>query len=568
MNRILIVMLISLFSIAMWAPDLPRAFGFRLGKTGFTVGQGDSVVAVDRGSPAERAGIQVGQHVDFSATPRHSRLLIINANFQNLHPIQRFPVRVTSDRGPFTAMVASEPETAADTVTVLPRIIFEVVLLIAGIALLLLRPSKATWGFFVFSGFSVAPINSIIWYGPPAYQLAMTILVSPIYPLISQLGAIIFALYLLIKPPIATWRRIAEACVYIIGVVVAALIAWQVISSVYYARPISAFNDFAFVLEIAAAFTTPLFLMATYVSSGPATRERLRWVIFAFVVNAFVVSTIFITSQSILPISLPYWLWATLSGIDTFVVAFTVLYAVLKHHIVDINVAISRAVVYTILSAIAVGAFTLVDLFFTRAVSTKNAGLMADVALAIVLGFFLNSMHARVDRFVDWLLFRHRHKAEEHLRTVVRAMPFTVSEAQVDRLIVEEPVRSFALSGAVLFACDEGSAFELRHYFGVSQPPVSLTSREDALPVYLQGERRAIRLNSHGWNVAAIAVPVFSHGDLTAICIYGLHQNGTDLDNEEIALFEELTTAAGNAYDRLEAKRLRDEVRELRLARI
>jgi hypothetical protein len=69
-------------------------------------------------------------------------------------------------------------------------------------------------------------------------------------------------------------------------------------------------------------------------------------------------------------------------------------------------------------------------------------------------------------------------------------------------------------------------------------------------------------------------VPVFSHGDLTAIAVYGLHANGTDLDSEEIMLFELLAAAAGNAYDRLEAKSLReevgdlrDEVRELRLTR-
>lgn len=568
-TRVVTVGLISLLSIALWAPDVPRIFGHGLGKTGFTVGQGNMVVAVDRGSPAERAGIRPGQRIDFNGTPVHSRLLIINANFQNLHPIQRFPVRVVSGARAFTAIVSSEPETQADTATVLPRIIFEMVLLVAGIALLLLRPSKATWGFFIFSAIGAnSPINAVIWIGPQAYQVLMTILISPWLPFVSQLGAIIFALYVLIKPPVANWRRLAEGVVYAVGVATTILVAWPILSSVYYARPISASSDFAFVIEIAAAFAPPLILAATYLSSHAATRERLRWVIFAFVVHAFVISVITATGQSVIPWSMPYWLWATLSGIDTLIVAFAVLYAVLKHHIIDINVAISRAVVYTILSAIAVGAFALVDLFFTRAVSSKNAGLMADIGLALILGFFFNSMHARIDRFVDWVLFRNRHKAEEHLRTVIRAMPFTVSEQQVDLLVVEEPVRSFALVGAILFACDDNGAFALRHYFGVSPPRFTLASREETLPVYLQGEHCALRLNSHGWELPAIAIPIFSHGDLTAICIYGLHENGTDLDGEEIAIFEELAGAAGNAYDRLEAKRLREEVRDLRLARI
>jgi hypothetical protein len=47
------------------------------------------------------------------------------------------------------------------------------------------------------------------------------------------------------------------------------------------------------------------------------------------------------------------------------------------------------------------------------------------------------------------------------------------------------------------------------------------------------------------------------------VALYGLHRNGTDLDAEEIAYFDELATAAGYTYDRLEARTLREEVRQL-----
>jgi len=46
-------------------------------------------------------------------------------------------------------------------------------------------------------------------------------------------------------------------------------------------------------------------------------------------------------------------------------------YAVLKHHIIDVDVALSRATVYTALSVFVVGLFALVDLFFTRALDQK-----------------------------------------------------------------------------------------------------------------------------------------------------------------------------------------------------
>jgi hypothetical protein len=493
----------------------------------------------------------------------------VNAQFQNLHPIQRFAVRVVNGSQARTVTIPSDPETAADLITVLPRMVFVLILLAAGIALVMLRPSKATWGFFIFVALNAgAPVNAIIWLGPPAYQIAMGTWATIGWSLFSQLGAFIFALYLLVTPPIARWRRIAEITAYAITVATTGLSAWSVLSWTYRGVPLAAVNRITLGLEILAALAPPLLLAVTYASSSAATRERIRWVIFAFIVNAFVFMVVFVTGQGITNLTIPYWLWSALAGIDTVILATTVLYAVLKHHILDINVAISRALVYTILSAIIVGAFALVDVFFNRTVSARSAGLIADIALALVLGFFFNSLHYRIDRFVDAVLFRQRHAAEEHLRTVIRGMPFTVSETQVDRLVVEEPLRSFFLTSAALFGCTDTGQFELRHAIGTSLAGLVIASREDALPVYLQGERCALRLNKHGWDVAGIAIPIFSHGDLTAIAVYGLHQNGTDLDSEEIEMFEHIGAAAGNAYDRLEAQRLREEVRELRLQRV
>lgn len=566
MTRIFIVALLSAFSILLWAPDLARPFGHPLGTPGFTMGPGPTVESVDPGSPAERAGIRAGQHIDWRQTPLHSRIVLVNASFQNLHPIQRFPVRLLGRDGSFTALVTSVPESQADLMTVLPRAFFQLILLLSGIALVLLRPSKATWGFFVFSMFGPGgPVNEIFWWGPPAYQIAVTITNSIAIPIVSLIGGLIFALYLLHHEPLPRWRRIVEWSAYTIAALTIALGAWRTVASVFGGVWTGAIDYWIVTLETVLTLAVPLILLVTYSVSSPAIRERLRWVVFGFAVNAIVLTFLNAASQEVTFIATPYWLYAALSGLDTVVVGSTVMYAVLKHHVVDINVAISRALVYTILSAILVGIFTLVDVVFTRALSARNAGLMLDIGLALVLGMFFNTLHHRVDRFVDQLLFKSRHLAEKHLHTVIRSMPFAISEEQVDRMLVDEPHRSFALQAAAVLGCDESGDFTLRYATGLPMG-MSVIHRGDPLPTYLQGERCALRLNEHGSNVQALAIPVFSHGDLDAIALYGLHVNGTDFDAEEIALFEQVAIAAGNAYDRLEAKRLRDRVRELDLA--
>ncbi len=562
-GRIVLVALISIISIGLWSPDIMRFLGHPLGTTGFTVDSTGAVTSVDRGSPAERAGIRPGQRIDFAATPLSSRILIVNTILQNLQPVQRFPVTVVGERGRFTTLVSTEPEPAADLATMLPRMAFSLILLAAGIALVMLRPGKATWAFFIFAAFNPGqPINWVIWFGPPVYQIAMTVLTGPSFAILSLMAAVIFALYLLVEPPIHRWRLITEASAYVVGLTVALLSSWSIVATTYFGAPAPNFNGIVLALELSATIAPIVLLFATYASSDAPTRERVRWVILGFSVNALDFVYYFV-SQTVTAISPPYWLWSALAGLDSVVVTITVLYAVLKHHVIDVNVAISRALVYTILSALLVGIFALVDLLFSRMLSVRSAGLMVDVGLALVLGFTFNSIHSRVDRFVDRVLFRVRHAAEEHMKTVIRGLPFAVSQNQVDRLLIEEPVRSFTLTGAELLASSEDSPFECRSAFGAPFPGLSVIAREDSLPVYLQGERCALRLNKHGWDTHAIAIPVFSHGDLIAIAIYGLHENGTDLDNEEIELFQELAVAGGNAYDRLEAQYLRERLRQM-----
>jgi hypothetical protein len=565
MKRIIIVALLSLLSVALWAPDMARPFGHPLGTPGFSVGSGGRVLSVDSGSSAARAGIEPGQRVDWQRTPLQTRLLLVGASFQNLHPIQRFTVHMVTGTGAFTALVSSEAESRADLLTVLPRGFFQLLLLFAGIALVLMRPSKATWGFFIYSLFGPgAPINEIFWWGPPQYQIATTLLVSLALPIVAVVASFVFALHLLHEEPLPRWRRVVEWLVCSIAAVTIVMASWRTVDAVFGGVSLTSIDYWILILETVVTLSVPLILLLTYSGSTSAVRERLRWVVFGFSVNAVILSFVNATSQEVTLVAVPYWLFAALSGVDTVAVAFTVLYAVLKHHVIDINVAISRALVYTILSAAIVGVFTLVDAVFTRAVSSRNTGLMVDIGLALVLGMFFNTLHRRIDLFVDNLLFKHRHLAEKHLHTVIRGMPFALSEQQVDAMVVEEPRRSFDLCGAALLGDGDNGDFIVRYSAGAPLG-IARISSEDPLQTYLQGERCALRLNEHGWPTHAIAIPIFSHGDLAAVAIYGLHNNGTDFDAEEIALFEQVAQAAGNAYDRLEAKSLRERVRELDL---
>ena len=330
-RRLIIVALLSIFSAAMWAPEMLRPPGHPLGRPGFCVDRTGTIVTVDRGSGAERAGLQPGQRIDWRGTPLESRVVLVDSAANTLQPIQRFPVRVQTAHGSVLAVVNAEPEQGSDFSTVLPRDIFALLLTLAAIALVIARPSKATWGFLIFALFGRgAPVNEVVWLGPPAYRVAATLLLEPIASAASSVGLVVFALYLFVEPPILRWRRIAEVAAYCIGIAIAVLSIWSTISTVVYGTGVPAANTAGVALEIAVEIAVPVILFATYYVSVPPMRERLRWILAGLAVNSAIVSIIDFTSQAVpLFAAVPYWIYPFLSAIDSVVLLSTVLYAVL-----------------------------------------------------------------------------------------------------------------------------------------------------------------------------------------------------------------------------------------------
>jgi GAF domain-containing protein len=116
-------------------------------------------------------------------------------------------------------------------------------------------------------------------------------------------------------------------------------------------------------------------------------------------------------------------------------------------------------------------------------------------------------------------------------------------------MLIGEPVRAFDLTSGVLRQNLNG------HLEGMPD--------SGKLVAYLRGRRAPLRLDTPDH---ALAVPVFSHGDLAAVAFYGVHRNGSDFDPEELGILAHLATAAGAAFDRLEAAALRAENQTLRSA--
>jgi len=552
-RRTVIVLLLAAFSVALWAPDLRRVFGQPLGDYGFSISLSSRVLGLERASPAAKAGVRDGDLIDFKRMSPVERLRTWYSAW-TLDPGQTVSISIIQAGHPLETRFVTLAEPRGDLPVVALRSLLALMLLCAGIVVVLRKPNPATWAFFVFSLSAGAPVNVIMLLGP-LWLRTTAALLYPILLVVSRCAAVIFALLLLHEGPLRRWGRGIAVTSSSLVAITAAVSIWSTIGFLADGDPRPVGNIAPIIFAMLLIACTPFILFGTYIESAPAARERLRWVLAGF--------TIWATAQIIdnfggngsIPLyRMSYIAHSVLMAVSVIAVSCTVIYAILKHRIIDINVAISRAVVYGALSAMIVGIFALVDLFFNKTLERSHAGYIPDIALALILGFFFNTVHRHVDDFVDGLLFRSRHLADKHLNTVAAAIPYADSEAIINHLLTDEPARAYDLAGARLF---------LRE---------SMTGTDAAsLVAYLQGERGILRLSEQAWQPAefmgfqpAVAAPIFSHGQITAVVFYGFHRNGTDLDSEEIAMLERLAESAGAGYAHLQAEALRHENEALR----
>jgi GAF domain-containing protein len=563
-RRLCIVVALALVSISLWAPDLRRVFGHPIGYLFVTVDANGRFAAQ---STAGVAPLTIAPYVDLRSSSIATRLrwLRNSDGCWTLDAGDRCDLYFTSPRGGAHVSRPTPAEPAADMALIVLRDLLALGWLAAGCALLLLRPSPATWSFFVLSLYGWTPNNVYTMLGPPWLQVVATTF-EDIWETCIPFAGPIFALYLMQPQAMPAWRRIALRVTYAVAV----LAALYEITSTYLivvagsSRALFLHEIISGFLIVLAILLAPAFLFATYMGSEPAQRQRIRWVLLGFTLGSVaILGTLRVTSY------VSYS--ACLTGYVFFVTASTA-YAVLRHRIVDINVVISRTIAYTFLSALLVAIFALVDLFFTRTLSESNIGLVADVAIALVIGFFMNGIHHRVDQLVDGILFRRRHLAENHVALVADALHHATSLEGVDRMLIDEPVRAFNLVFGALARCDAGGNWRVAHATEETLTGAALDDA-DALVASLAARHKALSLREHFWRAehiahggveASTAVPVRSNGDLVGVALFAPHTNSTLIDGDEIALLERVADSAGTAYGRLEARELRKRIARLR----
>jgi len=525
------------------------------------------------GTVESAAGLRVGDRVVPSSVPLAGRLAFQEYYF--IQDAERLAFQVERGGRRIPIVIRGELPSAGHSnwVAFIKRASATIFVIVAA-GLVLLRPSRMLWGFFLFALGSVN--GSALFYRvfPIPIDAALNEVLEFLYVGGSVTGLWLFASRF---PGDSAngWRAWIDRAAVPAGVALG-LAALAIDGAFLSGVPLPAMvGAMISLLSSAGLLIGVVCLVWGYFHVVEADqRQRLKWVVVGFV--GFTIANAYANWLS------PYlpndgwpaswsaagWTVDVLTAAQI-LIPLTVAYAVLKHHVLDVNFVLSRAVVFGVLTTIIIGVFIVAEWLIGQVLSLQRFATAVNLGIALGLGLGLNGMHKRVDAFVDSLIFRRRRLAQARLERVAAGIAHATVDNAVDTALVDEPANALELSSAAVFRRRENGDFERVSAVGWPEGTVETLPPNDPLLIHMQGERGPMRLrtvnrrdDNFPREAAApiIAFPLLVRHQLEGLALYGLHVTGEDVDPDEVRSISHLTAQAAAAYDHLEAAALRRQV--------
>lgn len=526
-------------AIQLFVPQ--STFGYDLIYT-----NGFEVATVDPATAAARAGIALGDHLDFTKSTLHDR--VIGLSYQPALPGEAITFFLLHEGRSRSLTLRAQLLTSSESkeATFSPLASFSrlagFAYIVVALLILLRRPTRMTWGLFLY----LVSATDVRLYRFPEWLTPTVAFASDLLGVAGTVGLVIFAVRFPDDRPVG-WRAWLDRLAIPIGALFAVPnFAWDATSLFWGLSPTAWMSYGSTLGALALILVAGAALVATYFRAAPWERQRFQWVIagvfFTLLSYASGWARYWSTAYPFATSDVLVWTSTVLYACAPFAIA----YAVVRQRVFDISFVISRTLVLATLTASIFALFALIE-WLAGLVIERSGVTIALVALAAIgVAFSLNALHAKVERFVESTLFRRRHEAERHLAEIAAGLPYAENSAAVETALVQEPVAAYALSSADLFLRNDSGDYARNG-----------TPLDPSIPLRLQGRRRALRLHD---GTPVLAVPVFVRSRLEAVAVYGAHVSGEDIDPSEADSLEAIGVAAGLAYDHLETTRLEHDV--------
>ncbi len=446
-------------------------------------------------------------------------------------------------------------------------------------ALFLMRPRAITLAFYIYTMLMLVKVNqTALDLANWPISLVSDLSIQVVYPL-AQLMILIFA-HRLYGRPSRVWPWLFGSAIVLSLIVFIAWIdpiVWIVLQQYGFPGPTALFMSLADVLLLAVVLGG-----LAYIASGATalSRARVSWVVAGIALApildltwalANLVATLS-GNSSIALLYVQHWTdalgpWFGLLG------SIFVVYGFLSERVLDFRFAIGRAAVYAAITAVMLLGFGILEWWAEQIFESTRPAIYLSLFAALLIGFSLNTLHDRIEEFLNTFFFRDQRRAEEALRHAARALGNTSSEKTLIEFLVDEPVRVLGLNSAALFlAPRDGGAFERKADRGWTrkesesidaEDPLIVELRAELAPLVLDGRPRPETILPGGAKAPSLVVPLLMRGNVFGFVFYGTRLNGTPFTADERALLEAIARSAAAAYDHIDADKSHARIQRL-----
>ena len=577
--RVFAVVLSVLYALAFGIPTVLSLNGYyglpginKAGATGTLAPNADvnTVGSVVAGSPAERAGIVPG---DVAVPVEAEHAPAVEQLFHRVAAGRPVAYAVTHDgrRRVVSLMPAHTPASSRDNALVIAQLARGFVIVLIGALLVLLRPSIMTAAFFAlclqFGELAHPTGNLELVVGLPFFWKAPFLVLTCIVTGAGPAVAAIFCMRFPSGEPLPSWRPVEKVMIAVGVFTILDYFFALVAGATFTPLGNALYRVFSVATWLSYLVATVSFL-ARYRASSGEDRDRLRWV--AIGLGSFLVSfALFWISQNVPSAPDELTTWAQFVN----VLPLTVLYAVVRHRVIDVRIAGGRAIAYALLSAIPVAVFSVIDWALSNQLAQTRFAVFVEVLVSIAFGFWVNASQRRIDNLIESLFFHSRRVAEERLRGVARRIAHVTERTPLDETLVREPFEALTLTSAALFRLIDGAYVRVAQRGWLDDVLPELDPNDD-LTLEVIATRAPVDVHKLGWNPddamrslkPAIAYPILVRQEPVGVLLLGMRSDGERLDALERISLQALVEAAAMTYDHLEAVEQRSLAAELQHA--
>ena len=541
--------------VVIWFPGAYGDFGFTTGQAGGPVA-GTTISVVVPGSPADEAGIKPGDTVD-RPVALHDRLLVTGLTLPR--PGERLTLSIAREGQHHIVSLQARPvprlsliDRLGDALLLTAPLVYVAV----GLTLVLLRPSRMTWGFYLLA-FALVAGNSLCncwgYFSQTVPPIVLATIVPTLNGILISFGSVGFVVFCLRFPTNAPtgWRGALDNLAPYVAAALAAVGVLQSQSLIDFAPTLTdSLSHVSDAIVLAIISLGIAILLITYIGARGLERHRIKWVILGLVSMTIPVVAFFLSAEGRVNVS-----DRAFSVLNLFYIPLplAIAYAVIHHRVTDVRFIISRSLAF----AVTVGIVGLIvvglDWLFSTRLPKSQFQSAAYFGAALLIGLSLNSGRQRISKAIDALFFRQWRRSQEQVDAIAGVIRRATSRADLYEPLTAGIRSAFSLTSVAFFERVEDGGFVRVAAAGWSVGTIWHILPGDPLITRAYNRVRAIDIDSLQWGASdmpsgfarpAVMVPMVAGRQVLAILLLGAHENGTALAQDELRLILRLVEDA------------------------